>query len=293
MEYLLGGPCHAFFNRHAYTAYSRLLSAHPDCVPSGKAPCHSALNRHAHITSGRLLLTPSLVHPSRKRPYNASLSSTRLRRLQPSTTSAPSWYISREGLATLHCIDNLYVTFSHLFPAHPIDLFPGRSPCHASLYRYAYAASDRLLPANPVGASPERDPCDASSLPRPPPAVSYQCTQMIHLSRETPATPPHFPGRLWLSPTGGHTWCISRDGPLLRFPSSARLRRIRPSPTGALVGTPPLGGSSAMSPFIDKPSTPPAVIYQRTQLVHLPKEIPAAPPHFQHHLWPSPIGVPS
>lgn len=73
----------------------------------------------------------------------------------------------------------------------------------------------------------------------PPLAVFQRRTELIHLP-EAPLCPlqrlPTWARAycLWPSPAGTPFWSISREEPLLRFPTSARSRRLLLSSSGAL-----------------------------------------------------------
>ena len=141
-----------------------------------------------------------------------------------------------------------------------------------------------------------------SPMPTPPLVISYERTQLMHLSGGAPATPPYIgdahaasscplpahpvgaslgrahyhaslhrqrPRRLRPSPNGASGWCISRE-PLPRLLKSAAYVA-----SGRLLPAHPVGASvergSAMPTYIGTPTTPQMISYWHTQLVHYPE----------------------
>lgn len=103
-----------------------LFQSSPNGAPSvytnWEAPCHASLHRQC---------------PHRKRPTQL----VRLSRGTPPTPPSIGWHTPRP------------------VPAQPESASLRRGPCHASLHRYAFAASGYILPAHLVGSSPGRGPC--------------------------------------------------------------------------------------------------------------------------------------
>lgn len=137
-------------------------------------------------------------------------------------------------------------------------------------------------------------------MPTPPPAVSYQCTRLVHLPGGSLTRLPTRTRlrRLLLSPTDVRSWCIYREDnchaflhqhvpaasyslllvqPIMHLPegrpNDAALNRHAHAASGCLLTMHPVGASleriPAKLPYMGAPTLPPAVSYQRTQLVHL------------------------
>lgn len=87
---------------------------------------------NAHASSSRLVTALAVAASFGRGPGTNYICPYRLRLLRSSSTDAPNWCFSREGL------------------------------CDASLHRQAYNVSGRLLPVHTVGTSLRRSPCDAS-----------------------------------------------------------------------------------------------------------------------------------
>lgn len=151
------------------------------------------------------------------------LTSARRRRLLSSPTDAPSWCISLEALLQRHPTSTMPMLHTAVVTAHLVGASSGRGPCHATLHRHDYDASNHLLPAHLVGPFPggilplvrhrhdyatSGHPLRAHTMRTFPRRGPFQVSlRRQHLRRLRP------------SPTGLLSWCIVWEGPLLLPPS--------------------------------------------------------------------------
>jgi len=166
--------------------------------------------------------------------------------------------------------------------------------------RLSTSACPRSLRPSPTGAanwfSPGRIPVMRPyiSTPTTPPVISHRRTQLVHLPGGEPATPPTFARLRCLRRSHIRTpsWYISREGPKPQFPSSARPRRLRPSPTGTPIGSLP-GGAPVTPTYIGNAHTASGRLLPAHPVRESPKRGLCHTFLHRHALRTSPIGAPS
>lgn len=185
-------------------------------------------------------------------PLSRLLTSASLRYFRSSPTGTHIWHNSWEGSChgSLHW--HAHATSSSLLPVNIGGASLQTGPCQATSHRHSFAIYGHILPTHPGDAALWRafvtPPYNGT--PTPPPVNSYRRTQVVHCLRGsfshllTSARLRH----LRSSPTGAHWWHNSWEGScngsLYQHANIASSRLLQVHQGSASLGTGPCSATS-------------------------------------------------
>ena len=159
-----GAPSSPPYIGNAHAASGRLPSAHSVGASLGRDLCHASFPRHGFAASDNLLLAHLVSESPRRAPCHAFSHRQRPRRLRRYPPASPQLVHSRGvALVAPPSIGTLAL--------YPVIFYRRNLMVHLQEW------------CRPIIRLP------TSSIPTPPPAVSYRRTQMVHLPGGAPVTP--------------------------------------------------------------------------------------------------------